>query len=698
MLAVRQATIDSPWGGKRIDLSKKNLSVQERHYLVNVAKSKIFPATDLTEYFHLNVNTLRQWIQRLKKGKQLKENVGAPRKIDSPDLVIAVKDVIKNAKSKVRVENENSLFIKAQSLTEAKKINAEIAAPPSEKLDVHPRTIRRYKKELNVVTKLAEIGTKARATATACIYNCFTFAVMAYALWKIWTVSSFLVFNPDGTVYTVGGNGGDKVQVLVVRSSREINGKPVLTTKEARKEAADLKKKKKLEKAAATAAALIRKEADRKRKFLEPKQELKAEEENSKKATGFIKYSIKHYACISAQGKLLDPIFIFADENMGPEEIDIHEVPGLGAGTQLDGIGYIIFTKTRATNLAFYLWFLEKYFIPRVDMVRKHENLGATALAVLMEDGEATQIECLKDEMVLKLLASNNIKVLKPPASTSSITQPCDVYNLFKAIKTYLKHLNDSQATENQPMQKRIEGFFNLHNDFLNDEELRGATNLQFSKLPKARKPSKRRRATPAQAASSGSSSSRKPKQPRKVKEKAPPRFQFNPSHRKMAVNGLLRVLLTIQEVVRPRIILDSWRRTGLYPFNIDQMISMVKCSALDQEQRTIFKNGVPALAQLFVNQGELFTSDIVAIGLKPTVNRKKPIDALVPYRRRSIELTNPFFITREKFLLVDGDANEDDDDEAEVAEEDQEDVVRVLELEEEEEPRPKRTKRATSK
>jgi hypothetical protein len=521
---------------------------------------------------------------------------------------------------------------------------------------------------------------------------------MAYALWKIWSVSSFLVFNPDGTVYTVGGNGGDKVQVMVVQGTRDT--KPTLMTKEAQKEASD---RKKIDKAVAAAAASIRKESDRKRKFLQPKQELKAEEQNGKKGTtGFIKYSIKHYACISAQGKLLDPIFIFADDNMGPEEIDIHEVPGLGAGTQLDGVGYIVFTKTRATNLAFYQWFLEKYFIPRVDIVRKHENLGTTALAVLMEDGEATQIECLKDEKVLKLLADNNIKVLKPPASTSSITQPCDVYNLFKAIKTYLKHLNDSLATENEPMQKKLESFFRLHDDFLNNLEIR-KENTKFSKLPTPRKPPKRRRAT---SSAPDSTSSRKQKKKTNVKEKPPPRFQFNPAHRKMAVNGLLRVLLTIQEVVRPRIILDSWRRTGLYPYNIDQMISMTKCGDLDQEQQAIFKNAVPALAQVFVNQGELFTSDIVATGLKPTVDRARPIDALVPYRRRSIELTHPSFVAREKLLFVQDIENNDDDDESRVVpeeeegeEEDDNDDVRVLVLADTaEEHLPKRTRVATRK
>ena len=68
MLAVKQATNDSPWEGKRIYLSKRKLSVQERLYLVKVGQSKIVKVAQLAKYYYLSEGTLRQWIKRIKDG------------------------------------------------------------------------------------------------------------------------------------------------------------------------------------------------------------------------------------------------------------------------------------------------------------------------------------------------------------------------------------------------------------------------------------------------------------------------------------------------------------------------------------------------------------------------------------------------------------------------------------------------------
>jgi hypothetical protein len=63
-------------------------------------------------------------------------------------------------------------------------------------------------------------------------------------------------------------------------------------------------------------------------------------------------------------------MLIIADDQMGPEEIDIHEVKGLSIGTEIEGFGYVVFTKTRATNKAFYRWFLKVLFTPRIVRLR----------------------------------------------------------------------------------------------------------------------------------------------------------------------------------------------------------------------------------------------------------------------------------------------------------------------------------------
>ena len=91
MIAVREATQDSLWGGKRIDLSKKKLSVKERMYIMNLGMSKILPAKDIAQYFTLKADRLRQWVNRVKKGKVFKEKEGAPRKLTLQTFVVLSK-------------------------------------------------------------------------------------------------------------------------------------------------------------------------------------------------------------------------------------------------------------------------------------------------------------------------------------------------------------------------------------------------------------------------------------------------------------------------------------------------------------------------------------------------------------------------------------------------------------------------------
>jgi hypothetical protein len=61
-------------------------------------------------------------------------------------------------------------------------------------------------------------------------------------------------------------------------------------------------------------------------------------------------------------------------------------------------------------------------------------------------DGEQKQIECYSDEDTLKMLTLNNVIVGKPPASTTSATQPCDVGNCFKGTKTTLRNSGDKNC------------------------------------------------------------------------------------------------------------------------------------------------------------------------------------------------------------------------------------------------------------
>jgi hypothetical protein len=77
-----------------------------------------------------------------------------------------------------------------------------------------------------------------------------------------------------------------------------------------------------------------------------------------KKSDGIVAFYIKYYLMISAYGFTSDPVYVIADGFMLDNEIDTYTVPGLNVSTGLEGVGHIVFCKTRGCNLKFYEWYV----------------------------------------------------------------------------------------------------------------------------------------------------------------------------------------------------------------------------------------------------------------------------------------------------------------------------------------------------
>ena len=63
----------------------------------------------------------------------------------------------------------------------------------------------------------------------------------------------------------------------------------------------------------------------------------------------------------------------------------------------------------------------------------------------IMCDGEHTQTQPYFTDNILKELSDINCIVVKLSASTTGVSQPCDCYNIFKALKSVLKSIIDEQ-------------------------------------------------------------------------------------------------------------------------------------------------------------------------------------------------------------------------------------------------------------
>ena len=177
-----------------------------------------------------------------------------------------------------------------------------------EELKGHVAVSDRYlydlEQELGIQTGGAEETTDARAAAVADKRNSFAFAAMSSLVSQI--VKRALILNADATQYTVGYDSKSKVKVKYIE---KINGAPL--------------------------------------KVLPVKDN-----------NGGVLFTIKYYLLIGAAGEQSDPIFIIADDNMGPEDIDAHKIPELAVHTHPDSTAYVVFCKTRCCNAAFYKWFV----------------------------------------------------------------------------------------------------------------------------------------------------------------------------------------------------------------------------------------------------------------------------------------------------------------------------------------------------
>jgi 5,10-methenyltetrahydromethanopterin hydrogenase len=80
---------------------------------------------------------------------------------------------------------------------------------------------------------------------------------------------------------------------------------------------------------------------------------------------------------------------------------------------------------------------------PTSKKIKLEKGLDDDATTWFTMDGEAKQIMPMMGQESQSLLNDNSIIVTKPPGSTSHVTQPADVGNIFKAIKTTLGALKD---------------------------------------------------------------------------------------------------------------------------------------------------------------------------------------------------------------------------------------------------------------
>lgn len=144
---------------------------------------------------------------------------------------------------------------------------------------------------------------------------------------------------------------------------------------------------------------------------------------------------IKFYFCHPTLGDLAPLVLVVIDETMDLDTIDPHQLKGGSWNGAADLRVWVVFSKTREGNRAFFEWYITTVIVPFINRVREsyHEACDYDLLetAYINCDGELQQVKVILKEIIRTLVGDNYIVIGKLPASCSGTTQASDVCYFF---------------------------------------------------------------------------------------------------------------------------------------------------------------------------------------------------------------------------------------------------------------------------
>jgi hypothetical protein len=154
-------------------------------------------------------------------------------------------------------------------------------------------------------------------------------------------------------------------------------------------------------------------------------------------SAGGLGFAIKYNHFHNAAGDMAPLVLIVADDTMEEGEFFVQDVAGLSHTQLVDSTSFLVFTKTRSCNAAFYRWYAHNVVAPFVLKCRAaygNQNPDETPMrAFVVCDGEPSQLQVFQEGFILQLMAESLIDFGKSPASCSAITQASDDSEFFKA-------------------------------------------------------------------------------------------------------------------------------------------------------------------------------------------------------------------------------------------------------------------------
>ena len=256
-----------------------------------------------------------------------------------------------------------------------------------------------------------------------------------------------------------------------------------------------------------------------------------------------------------------------------------------------------MFSRSRSVNEEFYRWWFSTIFTKFVIDLRILHNLSDSVPVYFTLDGEDVQIKPMRSAAIQDVCKEMNIIIGKPPASTTSISQPCDVGKVFMASKTKNKNLKRVQDIAEAAMNTKLRDVLRKHD------------------------------------VTTGK--------------------KFKAHHIKAFILGIQIVQHILQTTLRKDLVSDSFSMTGQYmkstgKCDVEKILGQCK-EVFTTEEVTKVWALLPTLCNILKERGEIMEKDYLPLGMsEPIVQGRRGRDDLTLNRRRFCFLTHPSLLKRE--------------------------------------------------
>ena len=314
-------------------------------------------------------------------------------------------------------------------------------------------------------------------------------------------------------------------------------------------------------------------------------------------SAGGLGFAVKYYHFHNANGDMGPAVFIIADDTMGPDDFFVEEVIGLSHTQLMTATGYLVFTKTRNCNKAFYEWYALQIVTPFVTTCRETHDCknpdGTPMSAFVICDGEPSQITVFQQAFILLAFAVALIIFAKSPASCSATTQSSDDSHMFNGTKKTNERIREKDYI-NVGLQTRLKKIL-LERITMDGEH------------------------------------------------------RFTSAKRSLICDALMQIVYSMQHVLTPEVIKGGYRRIGQYPVSL--ATAMGRCSRqITARDMDNIREKMPGLVTIFRSTGRLTEEEMDAAGIisvNHEASNSRPKDDRPLHQQRAVIMNSEHCISQ---------------------------------------------------